>query len=172
MSIRIYNPCPKSPIECRKHRDEDEYIKDRLEYKINLYTCKANRQKAIYRVAATVSMIAAAAVPVLINIDDKVVKYVNILATILSLLVTILVGFLAIYRPREHWRNYDLIAADLRKEEMLFSTSVGDYNIEDKTQKFRLLVNRVENLISQEREETIIMRTNEPDSQTKTQAPE
>jgi hypothetical protein len=82
------------------------------------------------------------------------------------------VGFLAIYRPREHWRNYDLIAADLRREEMLYSTSAGDYSTEDETQKFRLLVNRVENLISKEREETIIMRTNEPDSQTKTQVPE
>ena len=107
-------------------------------------------------------MIAAAAVPVLIYIDWEPVSTI---ATILSLIISILVSILAIFRPREHWRNYDLIAADLRREEMLYSTSTGDYNTEDTDQKFRLLVNRVENLISKEREETIIMRTNEPDSQ-------
>ena len=156
---KLIDACPKK-VQCAESRDVTKYLEDRLQCKINIYTCKGDQQKYIYRFTATLSMVAAATVPVMINLNDG---WGNGIATILSLLVTVLVGFQAIFRPREHWRNYDLIASALRREEMLFSTRTGDYNIENEKQRFRHLVSRVEDLISKEREETIIMRTNDPD---------
>ena len=80
-------------------------------------------------------------------------------ATGLSLIVTILIGIRRIFHPREHWRNYDMISAMLRREEMTYSTKSGDYAKIADSDRLNLLVNRIEKLITQEREETIIMRT-------------
>lgn len=139
-------------------RDIDKYFKDRLENKINVYKELGNKYKWIYWITASISMICAALVPVLINYEG-----LELWATILSLIVTILVGLQGVIHPREHWRNYDTISANLRKEEMLFSTKTDDYKGEIDEERFQLLVKRVEELITQERKETIIMRTSEND---------
>lgn len=140
-------------------RNADEYMQDRVELKMNRYSKKANRYKLIFWITASVSMICAATVPVLINREGM-----EVWATILSLIVTILVGIQGIFHPREHWRNYDMISASLRREEMLFSTQSGEYEKLDENKSFHLFVRRVEDLIANEREETIIMRTNIEDS--------
>ena len=102
-------------------RNLQEYFEHRLEYKINVYTKLGMRFKWIFWITNLISMICAAIVPVLIN------QNCNCLATILSLIVTIMVGFKGVFHPREHWRNYDMVSATLRREEILFSTKSGEY---------------------------------------------
>ena len=143
-------------------RNVEDYIKGRVEHKMNLYSDLAKCNKRIFWCMTATSMICAAIVPVLIN--QKAIEHSEIWATVLSLVVTILVGMQGIFHPREHWRNYDMIYATLRREEMLFSTKSGEYKISDDVERFHLLVNRVEDLIAREREETIIMRTSEKDT--------
>jgi|GEM_PF-2236500 hypothetical protein len=143
-------------------RNLQRYFVDRLGYKINVYDKLGDKYKWIFWSMTSISMICAAIVPVLIN-----QKGCEVWATGLSLVVTIMVGLQGIFHPREHWRNYDMISATLRREEMLFSTQSGEYeNLNDENQRFRLLVRRVEELISREREETIIMRTSEKENST------
>ena len=76
--------------------------------------------------------------------------------TLASLIVAIVIAFEGIFRPREHWRNYDTIAAELRSEEMMYSTKTGPYQ---EVNAFDVLVKRVEDLIAAERAATIVMRT-------------
>lgn len=148
-------------IHSTPSRDTDKYFKDRLERKINIYDRLAKRNKWLFWLTTSLSMICAAVVPALINQGECY----KLLATILSLIVTIMVGFQGIFHPREHWRNYDRVSATLRREEMLFSTGSGEYEKQlDDKQRLRLLVQRVEDFIAREREETIIMRTSESES--------
>ncbi len=143
-------------IHSAPSRDIDKYFKDRLERKINIYDKLAKRNKYLFWIMTSISMICAALVPALINLNC------TIPATILSLIVTIMVGLQGIFHPREHWRNYDRISATLRREEMLFSTKSGVYeDIKEDTKMLVLLVSRVEDFIAREREDTIIMRTSE-----------
>ena len=135
-------------------RNASDYVKHRLEYKLNVYTRLANRSKWFYYIVATCSLVSAALVPVLILKQEY-----KDWATGLSLIVTILIGIQRIFHPREHWRNYDMISAMLRREEMAYSTKSGDYAKIADSDRLNLLVNRIEKLITQEREETIIMRT-------------
>lgn len=156
------NPKSKKEIKSQKRkiisskvRDIDSYFTDRLNYKINVYTGLGDKYKWIFWIMASSSMICAAIVPVLINKEGF-----EFLATILSLIVTILVGLQGVFHPREHWRNYDLISATLRREEMLYSTQSGEYKkLEEENDRFLRLVERTEELIEQERKETIMMRT-------------
>lgn len=155
-----------SQIIAKPTRSEADYITDRLQYKMNVYEILAKRNRNIYWITSCLSMLCAAIVPVLINLDCCVNH--NLWATGLSLLVTILVGIQSIFRPRELWCNYDLICANLRNEEMHYSTQSGEYaTVTSDTNRFQLLVKRVESLISNEREETIIMRTSEKENTAK-----
>ena len=139
----------------------DEYMKDRVVYKIELYAKLSKQQKLWYQLTSIIGIICAASVPVLINLGVNVA-----LPTILSLAVTILVSFEKLFHFREHWRNYDAIAAFLRSEQLQFQTGAGVYK--EKASKpddaFRLFVRRIEGGVKDERNDTIEMRTRENES--------
>jgi hypothetical protein len=104
---------------------------------------------------ASVAAIGAALVPVLVNYPDVDKLY----PTVVSLVVAAIVALDAVFRPREHWRNYDLISSVLREEEMRFSTKAAPYDGQDVEESFRTFVDHVEDAIAKERTETIAMRT-------------
>jgi len=144
------------------------YVKDRVEYKINKYEERGDRHRRIYWTMATTSAIGAALVPALVNLSSVP----KLATTVVSLIVAITIALDRVFRPREQWRNYDLISALLREEEMKFSTRSGPYcqdqlkaTVNNPQQcsadeaAFAKFVERVEDAIHREREETIVMRT-------------
>jgi hypothetical protein len=132
-----------------------EYVETRVNYKTEAYNRKGIFYKYCFLGSATLMMISAALVPVMINLDD-VPKYVP---TLLSLLVTILVGLEGVFHFREHWKNYDLIKSFLRQEACMFQAGAGVYREKPENERFLLLVERVEDAIAKERSQTIEMRT-------------
>ncbi len=133
-----------------------EYLKERVDYKIAAYTKKGQRYRFGYIAMASSAAIAAATVPVLINRQGVS----STVPTLLSLLVTILVGLEGILHFREHWKNYDLMKSFLRQESLLYRAAGGPYRGQpDPVESFRLFVERIEEEISKERAQTIQMRT-------------
>lgn len=156
------DPCKeKRRLECKKSRTIDEFINDRVQFKIGLYFCKAKRHRFRHYLFSCIIAISAAFVPVLINLKKNEDDFDFILiATFFSVLVSIGVALQEIFHFREHWRNYDLIDANLRSEEMLFSMKAGPYEkCKDDEERNKLFVERIEDLIKNERAETINMRT-------------
>lgn len=135
-------------------RNVDEYLKTRVDFKTKAYQMKGNMYCRWYLAAATVSAIAAATVPVLINIQIP-----SIYPTGLSLLVTVLVGVEGIFHWREQWKNYDLMKSYLRQETYLFQAKGGIYRGMLASDAFVLFVERIEEAIAKERAQTIQMRT-------------
>ena len=116
---------------------------------------KGDRYRWTYLTTGSVAAIAAAAVPVFINM-----KGVSpIVPTLLSLMVTILVTLEGLFHLREHWKNYDLMKSFLRQEACLFEAGAGAYRDKTPHDAFILLVERVEDAIAKERTQTIEMRT-------------
>lgn len=136
----------------------EEYMKDRVVYKIQVYDKLSKQHKFRYQTTSLVGIILAASVPVLINLGVG-----TIVPTVLSLIVTILVSVEKLFHFREHWRNYDELAAVLRSEQLKFQTKAGEYAREDHDADgiFKKFVTRIEQAISEERKETIEMRTRE-----------
>lgn len=153
------------PVTISKpERDLATYFADRVQYKINTYQRLARRYRNVYWAVASTSAIGAVLVPALINLPVS-----QMIPTVVSLIVAILVALERVFRPREHWRNYDLISALLREEEMRFSTRSGDYapgKLAKDEDPFSKFVQRVEDAIRREREETIVMRTTEDSAPT------
>lgn len=141
-------------------RNAEQYMTDRVQFKINLYYRKAKMYRFWYLFISVVVCIGAAVVPVFINMGRENRLFL-VIASILSLLVSIGVGLQEIFRFREHWRNYSLVDSNLRNEEMLYSTSAGKYKLvkNDEEEKLNLFVENIEELIKDERIDTINMRT-------------
>lgn len=143
----------------------EEYMKDRVVYKICVYDQLSQQQKWLYLATSFAGIVLAASVPVLINLDFE-----PFVPTIISLIVTILVSIEKLFHFREHWRNYDEMAAFLRSEQVQFQTGAGAYQDkdQDKDRAFYRFVTRVEQAISNERKDTIGMRTRESDASRQT----
>ena len=145
-------------------RTPDEYLKTRVDFKTEAYRRKGERYRWGYLITASVAAIAAAAVPVFINLNGVP----SIVPTLLSLLVTILVTLEGLFHLREHWKNYDLMKSFLRQEACLFEAGAGAYRDKAPHDAFVLLVERVEDGIAKERTQTIEMRTSRaPDERNK-----
>jgi hypothetical protein len=134
----------------------DEYLTERVDFKIERYRRKGNRYRFGYLAMASMAAVAAAAVPVLINLPGVP----KLVPTLLSLLVTILVGLEGLLHFREHWKNYDRMKSLLRQEATLFRAGAGPYRQKASGRDaFVLFVERIEEEIAKERAETIEMRT-------------
>jgi hypothetical protein len=142
------------PTQTYSARDAEKYLETRVDFKTEAYRRKGERYRWTYLITATVAAIAAATVPVLINLDVP-----KLAPTLLSLLVTILVSVEGIFHLREHWKNYDLMKSFLRQEACLFQAGGGAYRNKQPDEAFILLVERVEDGIAKERAQTIEMRT-------------
>jgi hypothetical protein len=140
----------------------EKYIETRVDFKTEVYRKKGDRYRWGYLITASAAAVAAATVPVLINLNGVP----PIVPTLLSLLVTILVSLEGVFHLREHWKNYDLIKSFLRQESCLFQARAGAYRNKTPHEAFVLLVERVEDGIAKERSQTIEMRTSRaPDEQ-------
>lgn len=136
----------------------EDYMTDRVIYKMDLFVKKSKQQKFWYQVTSIIGIICAASVPVLINLGVPA-----IVPTILSLVVAILVSSEKLFHFREHWRNYDSIAAFLRSEQLQFQTLSGVYKGKDGKSEdaLHLFIRRIEEGLKEERNDTIEMRTKE-----------
>lgn len=145
-------------LENYSARTAGEYLGTRVGHRIEAYRRKGNFYRYTYLTMASVSAIAAATVPVLINLDQVDTLY----PTLLSLVVTVLVSLEGLYHFREHWKNYDLMKTYLRQETCLFQARAGHYRGCDDQQAFTSFVERIEDAIAKERSQTINMRTSRP----------
>ena len=131
-----------------------QYLQERVDFKIDLYQSLSRQQKIRYYMVSVLTIILAASVPVAVNVFAG-----RVAPTVISLLLTILVGLEKLFLFREHWKNYDLAEESLRKEKYLFLARAGGYAGKGEDEAFRILVENFEERIHEERAGTIEART-------------
>jgi hypothetical protein len=156
--------CKSSLVISKLRRTREEYMCDRVQYKINQYAKKGCQYRWYYSVLMGIATSGAVLVPALINWED-VPKQVP---TSIGMAVAVSIALEGVFHTREQWRNYDLISSSLREEEMRFSTGAEPYSREnpelDDDKIFQKFVDRIEDAIAKERVETIEQRTTLPSS--------
>jgi hypothetical protein len=142
---------------CRTHED---YLTDRVQRKIRRYDQRAKKHRNRYYFLAILAAALAALLPALLNI-----KWVpSWVSALVSVAIAIAVALDRIFRPMEHWLNYDLMSEYLVGQEMCFSTRTGEYSRTDRCgdptrsedEVFAKFVGRVEDAIAKERAETLV----------------
>ncbi|MEU9176517.1 DUF4231 domain-containing protein [Streptomyces sp. NPDC048550] len=132
------------------------YVETRLRQYQEWYDRKAVRSKAVHVRMRTLSVVAGALVPVLVNLD---VPFSRVAATVLSLLVVVSVSLESVYRHREQWKNYRSTEQLLGHERIYFETGVGPYAGLSEADAFTVLVSRVERAIANENSATLNVMT-------------
>jgi hypothetical protein len=151
---------PGLPVRDFAEMTTKSYIDERLNNQLRYYDKTATRAKRRYLQSRFVSVVAAALVPVLVNVKFP---YVDVVTTVLSILVVLLVSLESVFHFREQWVNSRSTSETLRKEYFQFTSSEGRYaELEKEPAKaFRLFVGRVEAMIEAENLSTLQVMTRE-----------
>jgi len=136
----------------------EEYINDRVLFKIKLYYLFAERNKLWYSIIAILAILSGLLVPLFLSLD---IKYSKEYATFFTLFAGGLISLeTAVFNFKEKFKSYKKTEDQLTNELILFQTNTEPYDF--KSQKndennavFRLLVSRVESIILKERDDTI-----------------
>lgn len=145
---------------------QTEYIDERLNQFREWYDFKAVRAKKLYQWMRATTVIGGAIVPVLIN---SPIQNVDIITTLISLLVVILISLESVFHFREQWKNYRATEQLLAKEYFNFVAGEGSYRNKKPEEAFLDFVDRVENAIASENASTLNVMTTLSDQKTETQ---
>ena len=130
----------------------EQYMSERVIQYQTWYDKKAVQSKSAFMNMRAGSVVGAAVVPVIVNLQ---IPYVNYLATVISLAVVILVSLDSVYHFGDQWKNYRSTEQFLGRERILFATGDGPYRGLDSPAAFLLLVERCESQISTENAATL-----------------
>jgi hypothetical protein len=135
----------------------EDYINDRVLYKIKLYFLFGKRSRAWYNVIAILSIISGLLVPLFLALD---VKYAKEYATFFTLLAGCLISLeAAVFNFKEKFKSYKKTEDQLTNELILFQTNTEPYDVKSSAENsnaiFRLFVSRVESIILKERDDTV-----------------
>ncbi len=125
--------------------NEEAYFNERLENEIAWYEKKSKKNKQNYYFFRVLEFFSAALIPFLINFITGETELLKIVVEILGIIVIVSAGVISLFRFNELWTEYRTNAESLKHEKYLYLTSAKPY---DTKEKFKVLVERVERLIS------------------------
>jgi hypothetical protein len=127
--------------------EQEEYLKNRLDDQIDWYDRKSMQNQKWFKRFQVVSIIAAASIPFLSGYITETNIAMKLPVGVLGVVVAAITAILGFYKFQENWLAYRTTCESLRHEKYLFLTKSEPYDSED---AFKLLVARVEGLISKE----------------------
>lgn len=127
--------------------DEQEYIKNRLEDQIKWYDRKSQWNQKRYKILRITEMVTSALIPVFMPFADSS-SWFKILLALGGSAVAVIIGIQGLYNFHENWIEYRMIAETLKHEKFLYETKAGVYETAERP--FKLLVDRIESIISHE----------------------
>ena len=127
--------------------DEKTYFEERLEGEIVWYERKSSQNKRNYYLLRIIEFLSAALIPFLINFLSDQTELLKLAVEVLGIIVVVSTGAISLFRFNELWTEYRTNAELLKHEKYLYLSSAPPY---DRSDKFKVLVERVERLISSE----------------------
>ena len=143
--------------------NEERYIKERLDDQLAWYSNKSQYNQKWFKRLRLVEIVSAALIPFLSGMGDKIL-YSQWLIGGLGVFIAIAAAITALFKYQENWIEYRTTAEQLKHEKYIYLTNTKPYDTED---KFTLLVERVELLISKENSAWAAMAKKRSDVQKK-----
>ena len=129
--------------------DADAYVAERLEDQISWYDAKSVRAQRSFKSLRLTEIIAAASIPLLSGFVDPERPYVTVIMGLLGALVAVIAAVLGLYQHERNWVDYRTTCEALKWEKYLFMTGTAPFGQQPEA-NYRLLVQRVEGLLSEE----------------------
>jgi hypothetical protein len=128
---------------------ESNYVEERLTDQTNWYERKANENKSKFHIFQSIIIIASVIIPI-INLINFAPFEIRIISSILGGTVTGITAFIQLKKYQENWLLYRATEENLKKEKYLFLYDAGPYSDAKDDNRKKILVERVESIISSE----------------------
>lgn len=125
---------------------ESDYIQQRLEEQITWYSNKSLWNQTRYKLLRLTEIFSAAVIPFLSGMGERI-PYGTWVVGILGVLIAFAAAVGSLYKFHENWIQYRTTAEQLKHEKFIYLTGTRPYDDQD---RFALLVQRIESLISKE----------------------
>lgn len=125
--------------------DADTTGYTRLEEQIEWYDKKSIDAQQYYKNSKIFVIVASAAIPILALLDYKIA------VACLGAAIVIAEGLAHVNQWQQNWLNYRTTCENLIHEKFAFIEKIGPYDLNDTEQSRKILVERVEGLMSSER---------------------
>ncbi len=129
---------------------EEGYMTDRLDDQINWYDKKSTQNQSMFKRLRITEIVIATLIPVF-GLIFEVVNFEQSLSNLLfgglGIVITAIASIASFGKYQELWQSYRVVCESLKKEKFLYLAEARPY---DKPERFSLLVERVESLISKE----------------------
>lgn len=125
---------------------EEAYLSERLDDQIEWYSRKSTYCQNRHKLLRLIEAVAAAVIPFLSGMGANV-PHSSWLIGGLGLLIAVCAASSGIFKFHENWIQYRATSEQLKHEKYLFLARAAPYSDQD---AFRVLVHRIEGLISKE----------------------
>ncbi len=127
-----------------------EYIEQRIRAQQDWYELKASRNKRLFMHLQTVVIVFGAVIPLLVIFEHITVAkgWASPASAVIAAIIAILAGIDKLRQPQANWFNYRANEELLKKEQWMHQFRAGPYRQVKETELDRLLVERVESIIS------------------------
>ena len=151
ISIYEFTKSSSSPSPSSEKDKIYSYPIKRLDEQIKWHSKKARDNKKKYRIYQIITIIASALIPI-INITDLGLQDIQtrLASSIIGGLIAVITGITQLEKYQENWILYRNTSELLKKEKYFFENNAGDYKELGREDKNRLLVERVETMVSAE----------------------
>ncbi len=129
----------------------NDYLKERADKQREWYEIKASKNKKTFFTYQTIIIILGALIPVLVTFEDAVPQlkvWGGPITALIAAVIAIIAGLDKLGQPQPNWFNYRANEETIKKEEWLFKYRAGQYRDLDDQEANRLLVERIESIIS------------------------
>ena len=127
--------------------NEQTYLKERLDDQTKWYSSKSRSNQKMYKRLRFLEIISASAIPFLSGFSSNI-TYSEWIIALLGVVIAISAGAGSLFKYHENWLEYRSTSEALKQEKILYLTEVEPY---DKENKFKVLVTRSENIMSNEK---------------------
>jgi hypothetical protein len=129
----------------------DEYLEKRVKGQREWYERRASKNKKTFITYQTIIIILGAVIPVLVAFEvvfKELETWGGPIAALISACIAIIAGLDKLKQPQPNWFNYRANEEIMKKEEWLYKCRAGHYRgLKDK-EADRILVERIESIIS------------------------
>jgi hypothetical protein len=129
--------------------EPESYKEKRLEEQIDWHRKKARHNKLRFRVCQIITLISSAIIPI-INVANIGDFQTRVISSIIAGIIAVVTGLTQLEKYQENWVLYRTSTELLKKEKYFFENNAGEYSNLDDVQKNKLLVERVESIVSAE----------------------
>ncbi|TDI86430.1 MAG: DUF4231 domain-containing protein [Caldithrix sp.] len=127
-----------------------QYIEERLTAQQAWYEKKASANKRVFMNNQTTVIILGALIPLIVVFEPvfKMDGWTGPLSAVIAAFIVILTGLDKLNQPQANWFNYRANEEMLKKEEWMYKFKAGPYRGVEPTEIDKVLVERVESVIS------------------------